>query len=310
MLHAHPRIAIPPETRYLIRTYLRRDEFGDLRVEENRRRLAEAITQKSRRTKFGGLGIDREATIKRIVNGPPTLGSAFAAVWEEFAESRGKQRWGEKRPSYYLWTDTILKLFPDAQFVHIVRDPRSCVASLIATKWWRGGFEQALTAWVRADRALRRLEQRAPADVYFRLRYEDLVTSPATELGRLCAYLGEDFDEQMLDHTKAASDIVHASEVHHDLTHRDVDPTRIEAWRTALTPEQIGLIELVTRRAMRRHGYPVSGLGTRPSAALAARFARMLTTRVYRHRRIVLRDAWRHRGSTESLAAVPRRPVG
>src|SRR5690348_11712137 len=40
MLHAHPRIAVPPETRWLRATYQRRRAFGDLRVEANRHKLA------------------------------------------------------------------------------------------------------------------------------------------------------------------------------------------------------------------------------------------------------------------------------
>lgn len=305
MLHSHPRIAVAPETRYLVPTYLQRERFGDLTVRANREKLARWITRPGGGTKFNDLGIDRDATIARIVSGPPTVGSAFAAVWEEFAQSRGKQRWGEKRPSYYLWTDLILRLFPDTQFVHIVRDPRACVASLLATTWWSGGFERGLTAWVRAEWATRRLERTAPPNAYYRLRYEDLVTSPRRELTALCAYLGEEFDEQMLDHTKAAQDIVHERQVHHNRTHTQVDPTRIEAWRNDLDSDEIGLIEAVTRRAMRRHGYEVSGLGIRPSPRLALSFANVLARRVYSHRRTLLRDAVRRRRETRPIAAVP-----
>nr|WP_269082882.1 hypothetical protein [Allosalinactinospora lopnorensis] len=43
MLHAHPRIAIPPETRFLLDMYWHRREFGDLREAANRRALAERI---------------------------------------------------------------------------------------------------------------------------------------------------------------------------------------------------------------------------------------------------------------------------
>lgn len=309
MLHSHPRIAIAPETRFLLRTYLSREQFGDLHDEENRRSLATAITTPGPKTKFGDLRIDRAATVERIVKSPPTLGSAFAAVWEEFAESRGKQRWGEKRPKYCLWTDAILRMFPDTQFVHIVRDPRACIASLLATTWWPGGFERALTAWVRAERSMHRLERRAAPDVYYRLRYEDLVTSPREQLRALCGYLGESFDERMLDHTKAADDIVLKRQHHHDLTHRPVDPTRIERWRTSLTPEQIGLVELAAGRAMHRHGYPPSGIGRRPSPAFTARFLKTYAARVYHHRKDVMRDARQRWRETQPLAAMPVDPI-
>ncbi len=44
MLHAHPRIAIPPETRILVQAYLKRRRFGDLRNPERRREMAQWVT--------------------------------------------------------------------------------------------------------------------------------------------------------------------------------------------------------------------------------------------------------------------------
>ena len=43
MLHSHPRIAVPPETRFLVPGYYRRFFFGDLREQRNRRRLGRWI---------------------------------------------------------------------------------------------------------------------------------------------------------------------------------------------------------------------------------------------------------------------------
>src|SRR3954447_12921881 len=79
MLHAHPRIAIPPENRFVLPAYYARHRFGDLRIKENRRQLARFITA-PRGTKFRDLGLDRRATRKAIKRGPPTAGSALGVV--------------------------------------------------------------------------------------------------------------------------------------------------------------------------------------------------------------------------------------
>jgi hypothetical protein len=308
MLHSHPRIAIPPETRFLISTYLARERFGDLRDPANRQRLATWITRPQ--AKFNDLGIDREKVIQRIVDGPPTLGSAYAALFEEFAAKRGKPRWGEKRPSYFQWTATILRLFPDVQFVAIIRDPRACVASLVNASFWEGGFELALSAWLMSDFYLRRYARRAEPGRYFQLKYEDLIMRPREELSALCEFLEEDFDEAMLDHTVAAADIVPKRARHHTLTRSQVDPSRIDAWRAALTPEQIGLIELVCRRAMRRNGYAPSGLGVRPSPALVRSFVKVLWADQRRHVRALCRDAVLRARETQPLAAIKPGPDG
>ena len=263
ILHAHPRIAMPPETRFLFPVYRRRNSFGDLSDEQNRRRLARQIT--GRGSRFSQLGLNRRAVIREIVNGAPTVGSAMAIVWREFARSRGKERWGEKRPLYWQQMDWLMRLFPDAQVVHLVRDPRACVTSLLDVKWWHGGFQGALTTWALSDRELRGFGERAPQGSYYALRFEDLLTDPRDELAKLCKFLGEDFDEGMLDFAGAAGDIVPERKVWHSLTHEPLDPSRGERWRERLTPGDVAVIEAVTGAAMKHHGYQLSGMGGRAS---------------------------------------------
>jgi LPS sulfotransferase NodH len=266
ILHAHPRIAMPPETRFLLPVYRERLQFGDLTVEENRRRLAERMT--GRGTRFRDLGLRRKDVIEKIVAGPPTVGSAAGTIWREFAYSRGKARWGEKRPAYWRDMALILRLFPEAQVIHLVRDGRACAASLKQVHWWRSGVPGAIAAWVLADRELRRAGRRLPADSYYRLRYEDLLADPRTELGALCEFLGEDFDAAMLDHASAAQDIVPARKSWHVRTKGELDPARIDAWRTVLTPREIGLFEQVAAAPLRRNGYELSGSGSPPGPRL------------------------------------------
>jgi Sulfotransferase family len=271
MLHAHPRIAMPPETRFLIPVYRERRRFGDLRVRANRRRLARRMTRPSSR--FDDLGLDRRTVIRRIVDGPPTIGSAAGTVWREYAQSRGKARWGEKRPIYWRYLDVVLRLFPDAQVVHLVRDGRACVASLKQVDWWTGGVLDAMATWTLAERELGRVARRLPPDAIHRMRYEDLLDDPAGQLGRLCAFLGEDFDAAMLDHAAAAGEIVPERKRWHDRTRERLDPGRVDAWRGVLTGPELGLFELVAGRRLRAHGYAVTGAGARPSPSGVARYS-------------------------------------
>lgn len=270
ILHAHPRIAMPPETRFLFPVYRKRNAFGDLTVAANRRRLARQLT--ARGTRFKHLGLDRRKLVREIVRGGPTVGSAMAIVWREFARSRGKQRWGEKRPLYWQQMDWLMRLFPDAQVVHLIRDPRACVASLLDVHWWRGGFQGALTTWVLSDRELRAFGERAAPGSYYALRYEDLLSEPHGELAKLCGFLGEEFDEAMLHFTDAAQDIVPDRKVWHSLTRGPLDPSRGERWRTTLRPGDVAVIEATAGNAMRRHGYELSGLGGRASRVRLAHY--------------------------------------
>jgi hypothetical protein len=93
MLHAHPRIAVPTETRFVLAAYDARRDFGDLREAQNRRALAEWIVGR-KVTRFRDLGLDRAAVVEEIVAAPGTLGSALETVFRAYARRFGKQRWG------------------------------------------------------------------------------------------------------------------------------------------------------------------------------------------------------------------------
>ena len=300
ILHAHPRIAMPPETRFLLPAYHQRLEFGDLRDAGNRRRLAERLTGPG--TRFADLGLRRDEVIDEIVAAPPTFGSAAGTIWRSFARDRGKARWGEKRPAYWREMGVILRLFPNAQIIHLVRDGRSCVASLKRVHWWHSGVAGGMAAWTLADRELRRVGRQLPSDAYYRLRYEDVLSDPRRELAQLCNFLDEPFDEAMLDHASAARDIVPTRKTWHARASATLDTKRIEAWREVLAPTELGLFEQVAGDALEANGYKVSGAGARPSAAERAAYwaavARSTAT-MYQQR---WADGWRRATHPEPLA--------
>src|SRR4051794_39959960 len=86
MLHAHPRIAIPPESRFVLPAYYSRHQFGDLREPGRRRELAAWIV---RTGNFADLGLDETTVIEAVVAAPPTLGSALGTVFRLYAERFG-----------------------------------------------------------------------------------------------------------------------------------------------------------------------------------------------------------------------------
>jgi hypothetical protein len=108
----------------------------------------------------------------------------------------------------------IFRSFPEARFVHVLRDGRDVACSLrthprhkvvdgklVPLDTWKpiaGGARR----WVRDIESSRRWWK----DPRFHtVRYEDLVLNPRPELERLMAFLGEDWDDAMLAHTAADS---------------------------------------------------------------------------------------------------------
>lgn len=308
MLHAHPAIAIPPENRFLLEMYDNREQFGDLRERGNRRKVAQFIVRR-RRSKLRDFGLDPDQTLRRIVREAPTVGAAAEVVFRSYAERFGKRRWGDKRPAYIQRLDVVLRLFPDAQIIHIVRDGRDCVSSLKRMPWWEGGSMSAIRIWRAAIIKGRRARARLPEHAYIEVRYEDLVTNPDVELRRLCAFLDEDFDEAMLEPHRFADVAVPERKVWHSRTAQAVDDAATHRWRRDLEPWELSLFEFVAARQMRLHGYALSR-GRRPAPPLRGllRFVRFSVLRSVADLHGRRRDNSIQRRYGKPVAARPVRP--
>ncbi|GAA0551578.1 sulfotransferase family protein [Actinomadura livida] len=277
MLHSHPRIAFPSETRFVHTSYEVRQTFGDLELAENRRRLAEWIV-KGKDTKFHVLKLDADRTIEEIVQAPPTLGSALATVFRAYAREHGKPRWGDKRPSYFRRVPMLQRMFPDAQFVHLVRDGRDAVSSLKKMPWYHGDTFSAALTWREAVDTGKCLARRLGPETFYEFRYEDLVAEPENSLRRLCAFLGEDYHPAMTKAYEHARETVPSARKWHLRTHEAPNTRNVGAWRERLEDWEADLVEHVLASRLAQHGYALTGVA-RPSAANLARYHRIAAHR-------------------------------
>jgi hypothetical protein len=296
MLHAHHRISVAPETRHLLPAYRQRLRFGDLEDASNRRALGEFIVAERL---FDSLGLDPRETVERVVAGPPTMGSAIGIVLRMYAERFDRSRWGDKRPTYYRDIGVIMRLFPDAQIVHIVRDPRDCIASLKRMPWWNRSSHVSVLAWAGSIDFTADAARKWPVT---RVRYERLVADPEPELRKLCAALGEEYDPAMAAPELLAESVVPERRWHLTLRGGPLTTARTGRWRSELEPWEVELCETVLSGRMESLGYELSGAG-RPPASHLVRYAHVRTKQERRRRRAQFLDWWRRRSEPNPVAA-------
>jgi hypothetical protein len=197
LLGAHPRIAAPPETYFIYRVADHADYFGDLADDANlRRALHEALNPGF--DMFAGCGFEFDSLFDQARRRPRTYAALFDTILTDFARRQGKARWSEKSPGQPI--DSIYALYPNAQVIHLVRDPRDVVASSLEVPWTDADAAGGLARGWRAFtlRAIRRGLEAGPAR-FLQIRYEDLTHDPEAVLRVVCAFLHEDFTPQMLD---------------------------------------------------------------------------------------------------------------
>lgn len=180
LLSQFPEIATAPETQ-IFAYYL-----------EHFRRQWRHEHESPHRSEQGRAGLSRllsEAEFEALCRLPARM------VLDKIAGSRPAARLVvEKSPKHALMAGFIHRVFPDARFLHIVRDPRDTAASLVAAGrgWGRGWAPRnAIDAARMWNEHVTRAKAVSALDGQYReLRYEDLQSDPAGHLGELLAWLG------------------------------------------------------------------------------------------------------------------------
>ena len=202
-----------------------------------------------------------------------TTDDAIAAVFAAYAAERGKARWGDKTPLYMQHLDLLERLFPDARFVHLIRDGRDAALSFLSvpaglmTEGWGHPRDAAGFAcqWATEVASARELGARVGGQRYRELRYEALVADPEGELRTVCAFAGLEFDPAMLDYVGQTDS---ARKAHQQ---RLNEPPRqnVREWRTEMSETDRHAFEEVAGALLAELGYEVEMRGT-ARARLAA----------------------------------------
>jgi Sulfotransferase family len=219
-------------------------------------------------------GVSTGDLASRVRSGMPT-GEAIAAIYEAYAAGVGKPRWGDKTPMYMRHLPLLERLFPDAQYVHLVRDGREAALSFLQmpegtfTRTWAHPTTPAQFAclWRKEVRDARTLGGRIGAARYVEVRYEDLVGDPESTIRAVCAFAAIPYDAAMLDYTEA----VDVSAKPHQQRLLTPPTTGVRSWREDMSAEDVAAFEAVAGDLLAELEYDVSSDG---GSGARARFQR------------------------------------
>jgi hypothetical protein len=274
MLDSHPLVSVPLDAVGLWARYAARlgAEFGGLATDEDLRRLVEALVAEER-IRLWDVDLSAERIIASLVERDfPAVIEAFNA---EYAASKGKRRWGSKDPGDMRRIHLVDEWFPEARFVHILRDGRDACLSLIAQDFGPDDLLACADAWREEVWWVRRIGRLLGPERYHELRYEDLVTDPEGVLRPLCDFLSLEFDTAMLTYHRRVGDAVPDEKRHiWPLIDRPPQADNVERWRTRLSRGMRVCFEKRAGEVLAECGYEV--LDGRPGGAYATEAAMMV----------------------------------
>ena len=236
----------------------------------------------------------------------------FTAYCLEYHAGCGGHGWGEKTPRHVFLIDDILKVYPDAAIVCMIRDPRAVVASF---KDWhknkivkddqgvihkgdrRKRIERifhpiTISALVKgAFRAAQKSAAKYGSESVRIVRFEDLIESPKDVLTDLANWLdidASDIDPDNMPVSNSSYVKFGAKEA------KGMNPESLTRWRKTLSPAQIRIVERTASRMIRDSGYELTNIKASP-LAMAVCYAKFLPS--------VFRAILSSRGRTGNLPA-------
>jgi hypothetical protein len=197
---------------------------------------------------------------------------AFNRVYQHAAAPVG---WMEKTTSTEIYAAEVKAWFPEAKFIHVLRDPRDNWASL--KSGWTARYQhfndemdrlmQSLIDRGRTGMAMARDNASALGkDCYHVIRFEDLVSDPKRHMAALCEFIGVGSFDQLM--TPTVSGKLWRGNNFDGLSFDRPSAVNVGRWRERITPEEAALVEFHFADLMAPFGYePETSAADRIDAA-------------------------------------------
>jgi len=140
---------------------------------------------------------------------------------------------------------SIPYVFPNAKFIHLIRDPRDVARSSIGMGW-AGNVYYGIEHWLQTEQDWKQLQNKILPEQYLEIRFEDLILSPEAILKEVCSFIGVPYSDKMFDYADNS-------------TYSRPDPSLVRQWKTKLTIREVQYVESRAKVLMEELAYDLSG---------------------------------------------------
>ena len=233
--------------------------FGDLSAPANKKKM---MREWLRSKAFAVSGLEA-GEIEARVMAECRDGSGFMRiVMEEVARKQGVDRWIDSTPTNIPHMLRISRDFPEAQFIHIIRDARDVALSLDKRHWSRPlpwDKNHSLLAaglyWEWIVRKGRKYGSKL-GPRYTEVRYEDLVERPESTLKNIGEFLRHDLDYTHIQEASVGSVKKPLTSFKEDLKEGHFTP--VGRWKDMFPADQLTQFEQLIGNYLQELGYPLS----------------------------------------------------
>ena len=179
---------------------------------------------------------------------------AFGLVSSQLTEQA--VHWVEKTPFNEYYVEQMLNWWPEALFIHVVRDPRDNYVSY-QRKHPEWSIRTFAESWLHSTQSGLAYQKKLGSDRYWVLRYEQLIQSPEEVLKAICQFLGI-LDQPSLKMPTRGGKAWQGNSMFADQFKR-ISASPGGRWKKSMSVDDLVLLEGLTRSDMLRTGYELSG---------------------------------------------------
>jgi hypothetical protein len=187
----------------------------------------------------------------------------FGAYLKAHAERRGRPRWGLKTPTNEFHARSIFDAYPRVEFVHVIRDPRDVITSMMKTDFVRSVSlavnpryfnPNGVLSWWKMSAMAALQNQNYFEGQYHVLKYEDVVSSTEDTISEVCSRIGLEYKSEMLNMDGHSGWQGHNSQIDQGDSGGKIRNTG-NRFPRYLDSSQVSFVEDILGDMMGKHGY-------------------------------------------------------
>jgi hypothetical protein len=166
---------------------------------------------------------------------------------------------GDKNPPFSTYPQKIFRLFPEAKYIHLTRDYRDNILSVMKVEFEAPYVPLISYRWRYAAVRIEKLKRKYP-EQFYTLKYEDLVADPEKEMKALCSFLNIDYYNSMLEFYKIKDKLLQKYTIEeiekvHKSLFNPITNVKVDGWKSKMKRKHIKQADLIAGKYAELNGY-------------------------------------------------------
>ena len=259
LMDAHPNVVIPQESPVILNLHKKYKN----KIYWSGKQLDEFYNDLKTQNIFGVWNVDKDKLHHDLLSceGDNRFQDLIQVLYLNFNSIYKKdvpKIIGDKNPVYSYNFKSIFKIYPNAKYIHLVRDYRDQIVSMKRMDLEMSNPALVSYRWKLSWKQIAIIKTKFPKQFYT-LKYEDLVQNFENELKAMCDFLGIPFSQEVIRFYEKTGNDHFLPEItldrYHQSLFKPIGSDKVNVWMSELKQSEIKIADWVVGRTAASAGY-------------------------------------------------------